>query len=152
MSQGQRPPAHGVGRDDILTPRQLNAIVSLAARAGIDANELAQERYKRQVVDLSVREAGVLINFLLPMQKKQQPPRAEVQLRAGAEPDEFDRALAEFLRTWGPHCGAPLAVFEGHLRKLLQAQEVHLQGALPIPEPPIRYVDTSVTTALKGMD
>jgi hypothetical protein len=30
-------------------------------------------------------------------------------------------ALHEFLETWGPHCGAPRAVFRGHLVKLIQS-------------------------------
>ena len=27
--------------------------------------------------------------------------------------------IERFLSTWGPHCGAPKAVFEGHLRKMI---------------------------------
>lgn len=29
--------------------------------------------------------------------------------------------IERFLSTWGPHCGAPKAVFEGHLRKMIMA-------------------------------
>lgn len=35
----------------------------------------------------------------------------------------FDRALAEHLATWGPNCGAPQAVYAGHLRILLDAAQ-----------------------------
>lgn len=44
---------------------------------------------------------------------------------------DFDRELSLHLTTWGPHCGAPLDVYEGHLRKLLGA---HAAGLLP-PKP-----------------
>lgn len=35
--------------------------------------------------------------------------------------ENFLRELADHLATWGPHCGAPQSVYEGHLRALLRA-------------------------------
>lgn len=33
----------------------------------------------------------------------------------------YFEAYRDHLETWGPHCGAPKSVFQGHLEKLLEA-------------------------------
>ncbi len=34
----------------------------------------------------------------------------------------FADEYATHMSTWGPNCGAPKSVYEGHLKKLLEAQ------------------------------
>lgn len=45
--------------------------------------------------------------------------------------ESFEDILALHLSTWGPNCGAPLAVYEGHLMKLLEA---HTASITPTPK------------------
>lgn len=37
-----------------------------------------------------------------------------------SDKEAYERDYRNFLETWGPNCGAPRAVFEGHLRVLIK--------------------------------
>lgn len=39
---------------------------------------------------------------------------------------EFAKEWESHMETWGPHCGAPKSVYEGHLRALLKAYRMAL--------------------------
>lgn len=54
----------------------------------------------------------------------------------GTSPQErYQEALANHLATWGPHCGAPLVVYTGHLNKLLEAQRDAIKAEEPEKRP-----------------
>lgn len=36
----------------------------------------------------------------------------------------FEEELKDHLGTWGPHCGAPLSVYAGHLRILILSAQI----------------------------
>lgn len=148
----QRPPAHGVGRDDLLTKRQLDAIVALATRRGLDANEMAQEAYRRQVVDLSVREAGVLIKRLQGMQVTHASmggfTLTNQPLPMPSIPVEAQAVIAYFV---AQHDDEPILTRDG-------VEGCSCEGCvggkklLGAPLGPVRKPPSQVTTALKDMD
>ena len=67
----------------------------------------------------------------------------------------FPEILEEHLSTWGPHCGAPLAVYEGHLTKLLIAHVKHMTELASKPKPFIPTLTRSIVcwdTETTGVD
>jgi hypothetical protein len=42
--------------------------------------------------------------------------------------DQYAKEYLDFMETWGPHCGAPKAVFKGHIDKLIATHKQYVAG------------------------
>lgn len=91
-----RPPAEGVGRDDLATKAQVKAIYMYAREMGLSEAQVKQrttERYHRHPEELSKAEANRIINWLKAMVDKPAEQRAEV----AAPPPTPKELLQEYL-------------------------------------------------------
>jgi len=71
-------------------------------------------------------------------------------LGAPVSEETFPDMLESHLSTWGPHCGAPLAVYQGHLERLLEAHVQHIRTSdrsvfMPTLERPLVSWDSETT-------